>query len=73
METIKMFLIEYNNIIFYVCCGLLLLTMCGILIYIYYLDKKTEKRQEEFIRDFIACAMYDSKYRINEYEVARKK
>ena len=47
--------------------------MCGILIYIYYLDNKTEKRQEEFIRDFIACAIYDSKYRIIEYEVARKK
>ena len=47
--------------------------MRGILIYIYYLDKKTKKRQEEFIRDFIACAIYDSNYRINKYEVARKK
>ena len=63
------FINEYMVIIL-----IIILILFGLFIFFnFYELEKIEKEREEFVKNLIACAVYDSKYRINKYEVARKK
>ena len=56
----------------YIILIIILIPLFLIIFFNYCKYKKIEKKQNEFIHNLIACAICDSKYKINEFEVIRK-
>ena len=68
MNEIEIFLIENFTCIVIISSVIFLF----IIIVGNILIKKEAKEKNKFVCNVLNCAIYDSKHRINEYEVARK-